>query len=89
MHGRVQGVGYRAFALRAAMTLGLHGYVGNMSDGGVHVVAEGPRRHLEALVGRLEEGPPAGCVDGVQARWEPARGLADGFRIETGSHRGD
>lgn len=89
VRGGVQGVGYRVFALREAMALGLHGHVANMSDGGVRVVAEGPRRDLEALVERLEGGPPAGWVDGVQARWEPARGLSGGFRIESGAHRGD
>jgi acylphosphatase len=87
--GRVQGVGYRVFALREGMALGLDGFVANASDGSVRVVAEGPRRDLEALVERLEEGPPAGWVDAVLTRWEPARGIAPGFRIETGSHRGD
>jgi acylphosphatase len=89
VRGRVQGVGYRVFALREAMALGLDGFVANMSDGSVCVVAEGPRRDLEALVLRLEDGPPAGWVDAVQARWEPARGLGPGFRIEPGAHRGD
>ncbi len=89
VRGRVQGVGYRVFALREAMALGLQGSVTNMIDGGVHVIAEGPRRDLEALVGRLAEGPPAGWVDDVGARWEPARGLTDGFSIEPGAHRGD
>ena len=89
VRGRVQGVGYRVFALREAMALGLNGSVANMLDGGVHVIAEGPRRELEALVDRLAEGPPAGWVDDVGARWEPARGLSGGFRIEPGAHRGD
>ena len=89
VRGRVQGVGYRVFALREAMALGLHGSVANMMDGGVHVIAEGPRRDLEALVERLAEGPPAGWVDDVGARWEPARGLSDGFSIAPGAHRGD
>lgn len=89
VRGRVQGVGYRVFALREAMALGLHGSVANLIDGGVHVIAEGPRRDLEELVERLAEGPPAGWVDDVGARWEPARGLSDGFRIEQGAHRGD
>jgi acylphosphatase len=89
VHGRVQGVGYRFFALREAMALGLDGSVANLDDGGVHVVAEGPRRDLEALVERLEDGPPAGWVDGVRLRWEPARGIAAGFRIDPGAHRGD
>jgi acylphosphatase len=89
VRGRVQGVGYRVFALREAMALGLDGFVANMADGSVRVVAEGPTRDLEALLARLEDGPPAGWVDGVQAGWEPARGIGPGFRIESGAHRGD
>lgn len=89
VRGRVQGVGYRVFALREARDLGLDGFVANQADGSVRVVAEGPRQALEALVTRLEDGPPAGWVDAVHARWEPARGIGTGFRIESGSHRGD
>lgn len=89
VRGRVQGVGYRVFALREAMALGLDGFVANMADGSVRVVAEGPAGDLEVLLTRLEEGPPAGWVDGVATHWEPARGGAPGFRIESGAHRGD
>jgi acylphosphatase len=89
VRGRVQGVGYRVFVLREAGYLGLSGHVANMPDGSVHVVAEGPRAGLGVLLERLEEGPPAGFVDRVFARWEPARGLGPGFRIESGAHRGD
>ena len=89
VRGRVQGVGYRYFALREAGRLGLDGWVANEADGSVHVVAEGPRGALERLLAILGEGPPAGWVDGVTTRWEPARGVARGFRIESGAHRGD
>jgi acylphosphatase len=89
IRGRVQGVGYRYFALREGRALGLDGWVANEADGSVHVVAEGPRAALEELVARLEVGPPAGWVDAVTARWEPARGIPPGFRIESGAHRGD
>jgi acylphosphatase len=87
--GRVQGVGYRVFALREAMRLGLDGFVANERDGSVRVVVEGPEPDVDALVERLEEGPPAAIVDRVVGRREPARGLPPGFRIETGEHRGD
>jgi acylphosphatase len=89
VRGRVQGVGYRVFALREAMALGLSGWVANQADGSVRVVAEGSRRDLDALLARLREGPPAGWVDEVGTRWEPARGLAGTFRIESAHHRGD
>ena len=89
VRGRVQGVGYRYFALREARRLGVDGWVANESDGSVRVVAEGPRTALDALVERLAEGPPAGWVDAVATRWEPARDIGPGFRIESGGHRGD
>ena len=87
--GRVQGVGFRVWALREGMHLGLDGFVANEADGSVRVVAEGSRDALDRLVERLEEGPPAAFVDRVGTRWEPARGMASGFRIESGAHRGD
>ena len=89
VRGRVQGVGFRVWALREGMHLGLDGFVANEADGSVRVVAEGPRDVLERLVERLEEGPPAALVERVGSRWEPARGLTGGFRIESGAHRGD
>jgi acylphosphatase len=89
VHGRAQGVGFRYFVLREAMALSLAGFVANERDGSVRVVAEGPRQDLDALVERLEAGPPAAIVERVVTRWEPARGAGPGFRIESGEHRGD
>ena len=71
------------------MHLGSTGSSRTRPDGSVRVVAEGPRDDLERLVERLEEGPPAAIVERVLVRWEPARGLPAGFRIESGAHRGD
>ena len=89
VRGRVQGVGYRVFVLREGSYLDLDGFVANELDGSVRVVAEGRRPDLEALIERLEDGPPAALVDRVLARWEPARGIGAGFRIASGAHRGD
>jgi acylphosphatase len=77
------------FALREATHLGLDGSVANELDGSVVVVAQGPRDAIDALLARLEDGPPAGYVDRVVTRWEPARQIAAGFRIASGAHRGD
>jgi acylphosphatase len=89
VRGRVQGVGFRVWALREAMHRDLDGFVANEPDGSVRVVAEGSREELERLVARLEDGPPAALVERVSTRWEPARGMSPGFRIESGAHRGD
>jgi acylphosphatase len=89
VRGRVQGVGFRVWALREGMRLGLDGFVANEADGSVRIVSEGARSDLDRLVERLEEGPPSALVERVVTRWEPARGLPSGFRIESGAHRGD
>jgi acylphosphatase len=46
VHGYVQGVGFRFFARREALMLGLRGYTRNLPDGSVEVVAEGQRQQL-------------------------------------------
>lgn len=65
MSGRVQGVGYRFFAQRAAERLGLVGYAKNLRDGRVEVYAVGPAESLEVLRARLGQGPQTAHVSGV------------------------
>ena len=66
VRGRVQGVGYRYFVLREARALGLQGYVRNLPDGTVEVVAQGPQDTLAALAERLHEGPAFADVSAVE-----------------------
>jgi acylphosphatase len=78
--GRVQGVGYRYFALREAQALGVAGHVRNLPDGSVEVVAEGAADMLLALGERLAEGPAFAEVAHVERVAIPAAG-AKGFVI--------
>jgi acylphosphatase len=87
--GIVHGVGFRFFVLREAQALGLVGWVANQPDGSVECVAEGPRDRLEALLGRLREGPPAAIVDNVSVAWMDALGGFATFGVRSGAHRGD
>jgi len=57
VHGRVQGVGYRAFAEKAALIAGVSGWVRNRDDGAVEAVAAGTREQLDAFAGYLRKGP--------------------------------
>ncbi len=66
VRGRVQGVGYRYFAQRAAEDLGLTGYVRNLDDGSVEVYAVGPEDKLARLAGMLFRGPRWSDVRGVE-----------------------
>jgi acylphosphatase len=64
--GRVQGVGYRYYAQRAATELGLSGYARNLDDGRVEVYAAGPVKKLDELAGSLRQGPRWSDVRGVE-----------------------
>lgn len=63
--GRVQGVGFRWFVTREAARLDLAGYVRNLPDGTVEVVAQGPEAALASLESALAHGPPAAHVSSV------------------------
>jgi acylphosphatase len=65
VRGRVQGVGFRYFAQRAASELGLTGYVRNLEDGGVEVYASGSRERLTRFAALLQRGPRGALVRAV------------------------
>ncbi|MGE5347502.1 MAG: acylphosphatase [Acidithiobacillales bacterium] len=73
--GRVQGVGYRAFAARVARTLRLSGGASNLEDGRVEIVAEGPAHALERFESALSEGPRLARVDDLSVEAQ-AQGAA-------------
>lgn len=66
--GTVQGVSYRAACAERARELGVTGYVENLDDGSVHVVAEGDPDAVEALIDWCHDGPSAARVDDVEVR---------------------
>lgn len=57
VEGYVQGVGYREFTRRAALRLGVSGWVRNRSDGAVEALICGPPVAVEALVAEMRRGP--------------------------------
>ena len=79
--GRVQGVSYRRFAVREARSLGLKGWVRNLPDRRVELVAEGEQSSLDELVSRCWEGPPLAIVRGIDVEREPPTGDLDSFNI--------
>lgn len=81
VRGIVQGVGFRFFVRRQAAALGLRGYVRNLPDGAVEVVAEGDRRALDQLLHALERGPSGAEVDEVQTEWRTGSGVFSSFQI--------
>ena len=78
--GRVQGVFYRDSCARVAAGLGVRGWVRNLSDGSVQVVAEGERDAVEQLVEWCRQGPPRAVVLDVAIVDEPPAGERE-FRV--------
>jgi acylphosphatase len=79
--GRVQGVGYRAFTLRAASERGLVGGVRNCEDGRVELEAEGLKEQIVSLIAALKVGPQASRVTDVRVEWVAATGRQTNFAV--------
>jgi acylphosphatase len=79
--GRVQGVGFRYFALEAAEREGLHGWVRNLPDRSVEVVAEGDAEAVDRFERRLRHGPPGARVDHVEVEDRVPAGRDTGFFV--------
>ncbi len=66
IHGRVQGVGFRAYVEDEAEANGVEGWVRNRLDGSVETVVAGDEGHVEGMIAALRRGPPVARVDRVE-----------------------
>jgi acylphosphatase len=78
--GRVQMVGYRARVVDLARSLGLVGFVQNLPDGRVEVVAEGEKSDLGRFASALKMENSLIRVDDVETAYSEATGSFPGFR---------
>lgn len=77
IHGRVQGVFYRAWAVEAARGLGLAGWVRNRRDGTVEAMVQGEERAVDRFIERAKGGPPAAKVERIEVRDAPSESFSD------------
>jgi acylphosphatase len=80
--GRVQRVGYRFFAQRVAARHQVRGYVRNLADGRVEVLAEGTPESVEGFKHDLAAGPDFSQVELVEELSLEPTGSYSSFRIE-------
>lgn len=66
VRGVVQGVGFRWFVMREAHRLSMRGWVSNLADGSVEVLADGPPAFIADLERSLTRGPTAAQVSSVE-----------------------
>ena len=78
--GHVQGVGFRYSARQVAAGFDVTGYVQNLADGRVRVVAEGPPQEVDRFLDELG-GRMAGYIREIQSQTETATGEFDDFEI--------
>ena len=64
--GRVQGVGFRYFTLRAAQNHGVSGWVKNLPDGSVEIIATGSEDCLNVFLKAVSAGPSYSRVTNVE-----------------------
>ncbi len=81
VRGLVQGVNFRWYTQRRASELGLSGYVRNLPDGSVELVAEGNRAALESLLDFVRVGPSAAIVEDVETEWGAPSGEFKRFEV--------
>ena len=79
--GHVQGVGFRCFTETAAVREGVNGWVRNLSDGRVEVMAEGPADTVDRFEHHIRQGPRGARIDDVQVTETPQDGRNAGFTI--------
>ncbi len=78
--GIVQGVFFRGTTQRQARSLSLNGFVRNLSDGTVEVIAEGEEAYLNRLIEWCRKGPPGARVENIQIIWKDTEDMK-GFNI--------
>lgn len=81
VHGKVQGVGYRVWARREAIELGLVGWVRNERDGTVTAWIAGADAAVSTMIERLRQGPRGSLVSKVEIEEFELRDAPIDFRI--------
>jgi acylphosphatase len=81
IRGWVQGVGFRMHAQHQGRLLGVHGFVRNLSDGSVEIVAQGESDAVDRLIAWARRGPPAARVDDVKIQCREPTAEFRGFDI--------
>lgn len=81
IHGRVQGVFFRAHMREKAEELGVTGWVANDADGAVVAVIEGSENNVNALIDWCHSGPTGSHVEKVEVQKLQYQGEFEGFEI--------
>jgi len=79
--GRVQGIGFRFTAERMAQELGVGGWVKNLSDGRVEVIAEAQEDKLKEFIAQINK-TFSQYIQDIDINWQPAMGEFRDFGVK-------
>jgi len=79
--GHVQGVGFRYAAQDIAMRAGLKGWVKNLEDGRVEIVAEGKEEDIKGFLDKISKGQLGRYIIDTELSWEKPAKEFDDFDI--------
>ncbi|MCD6226256.1 MAG: acylphosphatase [Candidatus Aenigmarchaeota archaeon] len=82
VEGNVQGVFFRSNTRNIARNLNLTGFVKNLQDGRVEVVAEGEEEKINKLIEFLKQGPEFAKVRNVDIKKEKYSGEFEDFEVK-------
>ncbi|MDY6931514.1 MAG: acylphosphatase [Halobacteriota archaeon] len=79
--GKVQGVFFRHHTKEAADELSLYGWVRNLRNGDVELIAEGYKNDLEQFVEKVRKGSPFAIVRDIKVEWSDYLGEYDRYSV--------
>jgi acylphosphatase len=80
--GRVQGVGFRYFAAQKAKEMGITGWVRNIVDGSVTIIAQGIEEEIKTFIDYLYMGPTRSRVDKISTCAMQITSIFDSFSVK-------
>ena len=81
VHGKVQGVWFRAWTRDMAREEGVFGWVRNLPDGSVETAAQGEKTNLDVFLKRLHDGPPLARVTRIDVERREPEATFDRFEV--------
>jgi acylphosphatase len=79
--GRVQGVCFRYYTRKTALSNGVTGWVRNLPDGRVEAEVEGEKIAVERTIVWCQSGPEMAQVDHIEVEEREVRGEGQDFTI--------
>ncbi|MFW5913605.1 MAG: acylphosphatase [Bacillota bacterium] len=80
LYGIVQGVGMRFYVSNTAKRVGVSGFVRNLPDGSVEIVAEGTPHEVDAFIDKVKNAP-RGRITDTKLEDVPVKGSYNGFQV--------